>query len=100
MPVLTIRQHTRTDSGFTATLTIAGPDGTSQYEITLKDPFDLRQEQELEFYFEEWIRFPFDQQVIAARAAKSVETLGTVCSSRYLRTQMPAVSINWLVEVD
>ena len=31
--------------------------------ITVRDPFDSRQERDLEFYFEEWIRFSFDEQV-------------------------------------
>jgi tetratricopeptide (TPR) repeat protein len=73
MPTLTIRERQPTNAGFTATLSI---DSQTQYDITVRDPFDGRQERELEFYFEQWIRFPFDSQVIAQRAAQSVQTYG------------------------
>ncbi|MBD2463714.1 tetratricopeptide repeat protein [Oscillatoria sp. FACHB-1407] len=73
MPTLTIRECQSTTSGFAATLSI---DNQVQYDITVHDPFDGKQERELEFYFEEWIRFPFDNQVIADRAAQSVRTYG------------------------
>ncbi|MEM6426331.1 MAG: CHAT domain-containing protein, partial [Cyanobacteria bacterium P01_D01_bin.128] len=73
MPTITIRERQQTSAGFVATLSI---DHQTQYEITVSDPFDSREERELEFYFEEWIKFPFDQQVIAERAAKSVKTYG------------------------
>ncbi|NET36466.1 MAG: hypothetical protein F6K19_31295, partial [Cyanothece sp. SIO1E1] len=73
MPILTIREQQQLDSGFAATLSI---DHQSQYKITIQDPFDGKQERELEFYFEDWIKFPFDNQVIAKRAAQSVQTYG------------------------
>ncbi|MEO0394353.1 MAG: CHAT domain-containing protein [Cyanobacteria bacterium P01_A01_bin.137] len=73
MPTLTIRERGKTATGFEATLSI---DHQAQYEITISDPFDAKQEQELEFYFEEWITFPFDQKVKAQRAAASIQTYG------------------------
>ena len=76
MPKITIRecQHTdRADEGFLATVSI---DGQTQYPITVRDPFDPKQERDLEFYFEEWIQFPFDQQVRSQRAAASIECYG------------------------
>ena len=73
MPTITIRYQQTTESGFAATVSI---DGQTQYPITIGDPFTERQERELEFYFEQWIRFPFDNQVIAQRAAASVQTYG------------------------
>ncbi|MEL7509847.1 MAG: hypothetical protein AAFN42_21155, partial [Cyanobacteria bacterium J06554_1] len=65
MPTLTIRERGKTVTGFDATLSI---NNQAQYEITISDPFDAEQEQELEFYFEEWIKFPFDGRVKADRA--------------------------------
>ncbi|MGB3516194.1 MAG: tetratricopeptide repeat protein, partial [Elainellaceae cyanobacterium] len=73
MPTITLRYQQTTESGFAATVSI---DGQTQYPVTIQDPFTERQEQELEFYFEQWIRFPFDNQVIAQRAAASVQTYG------------------------
>jgi len=73
MPTLTLHHQQTTESGFAATLNI---DGQSQYSVTVSDPFTESQERELEFYFEQWIRFPFDNQTIAERAAASVQTYG------------------------
>ena len=73
MNIITIREGRQTAEGFTATVSI---DGQTQYPITVSDPFSGQQERDLEFYFEEWIRFPFDQQVKAQRAAASVKDYG------------------------
>lgn len=73
MKIITIREGQQTAEGFTATVSI---DGQTQYPITVSDPFSGQQEKELEFYFEEWIRFPFDGQVKARRAAASVKGYG------------------------
>ena len=73
MPTITLRYQQTTEAGFAATVSI---DRQTQYPVTLQDPFTERQERELEFYFEQWIRFPFDNQVIAQRAAASVQTYG------------------------
>ena len=73
MPTLTICEQKKTATGFEATVSI---DNQTEYEITISDPFDVKQERALEFYFEEWIKFPFDQTVKAQRAATSVQTYG------------------------
>jgi hypothetical protein len=73
MPTITLRYQQATEAGFAATVSI---DRQTQYPVTISDPFTERQERELEFYFEQWIRFPFDNQVIAQRAAASVQTYG------------------------
>ncbi|TVQ10635.1 MAG: hypothetical protein EA368_07020, partial [Leptolyngbya sp. DLM2.Bin27] len=73
MPTITLRYQQVTEAGFAATVSI---DGQTQYPVTLADPFTEQQERELEFYFEQWIRFPFDNQVIAQRAGASVQTYG------------------------
>ena len=54
MVVITIREQGKTETGFDATLAIAG----NNYDITVSDPFEPQQEQELEWYFEEWLRYP------------------------------------------
>ncbi|MGF1519277.1 MAG: CHAT domain-containing protein, partial [Nodosilinea sp.] len=73
MPTITLRHQQITEVGFAATVII---DGQTQYSVTIGDPFTEQQERELEFYFEQWIRFPFDNQVIAQRAGASVQTYG------------------------
>ena len=73
MPTIALRYQQASESGFVTTVSI---DGQTQYSVTVQDPFTGRQERELEFYFEQWIRFPFDNQVIAQRAAASVQTYG------------------------
>jgi tetratricopeptide (TPR) repeat protein len=73
MQAITIAQRSTTDSGFEAILTIDG----SEFAITVCDPFGQDgRERELEWYFEEWIRFPFSDTTIADRAAASVKAYG------------------------
>src|SRR5713226_353806 len=63
------------------------PDGTNavlsfehgaQYPITIRDPFSdaEQQEQDLEWYFEEHLAFPFTNQVKARQAAESITAYG------------------------
>ena len=73
MSKITIREHQKTSEGFTAVVSI---DGQTQYPVSVRDPFDGKQERDLEFYFEEWIQFPFDEQIRAQRAAASVRAYG------------------------
>ncbi|MEO0869114.1 MAG: hypothetical protein AAFY17_11835, partial [Cyanobacteria bacterium J06642_11] len=73
MPTLTIRERAKTATGFEVTLSI---DNQTPYDIVIRDPFDERQEKELEFYFEKWIKFPFDETVKAQRAADSITAYG------------------------
>jgi len=48
----------------------------AEYPITICDPFSEKQEQYLEWYFEEWLGFPFLDQVKADAAAKSITSYG------------------------
>ncbi|MEL6455927.1 MAG: hypothetical protein AAFQ40_14575, partial [Cyanobacteria bacterium J06623_5] len=77
MSKITIRECQKaaqpTDKSFTAMVSF---DSRTRYDITVRDPFDAKQERDLEFYFEEWIQFPFDEQVRAQRAAASVKDYG------------------------
>jgi tetratricopeptide (TPR) repeat protein len=49
---------------------------TAEYPITITDPFKEQQEQELEWYFEEHLEFPFTKKVRAQNAAASITTYG------------------------
>lgn len=68
MQTIEIRQTT----GFDAIVSIAG----SEFEITVSDPFAEQDEKLLEWYFEQWIQFPFSDGTIAKRAADSVRSYG------------------------
>ncbi|MDJ0903010.1 MAG: hypothetical protein QNJ55_29840 [Xenococcus sp. MO_188.B8] len=72
MAVITIREQGQTETGFNATLVIDG----NNYNITVNDPFEPKEEQELEWYFEEWLRYPLLEQVKASRAKDSVRKYG------------------------
>jgi tetratricopeptide (TPR) repeat protein len=72
MTVITIREERRIDTGFAATLQFDG----GEYPVTITDPFTPQEEKLLEWYFEEWVTFPFSDTVIAERAAASVKIYG------------------------
>ncbi|MDB9375156.1 tetratricopeptide repeat protein [Nodularia sphaerocarpa] len=72
MTVITIREEGRIDTGFAAKLQFDG----GEYPVTISDPFTPQEEKLLEWYFEEWVTFPFSDTVIAERAAASVKTYG------------------------
>lgn len=73
MHTIAIRECQKVEGGFAATVCV---NGRSRYDFTIRDPFDAKQEWDLEFYFEKWIQFPFDEPVRAQRAAASVEDYG------------------------
>uniref|UniRef100_UPI0039C6E30F tetratricopeptide repeat protein n=1 Tax=Scytonema sp. PCC 10023 TaxID=1680591 RepID=UPI0039C6E30F len=72
MPVITIREEGKTETGFEATLRFAG----EEYFVTITEPFTTKEEKELEWYFEEWLEFPFSDTTIAQRAAASIKKYG------------------------
>src|SRR2546425_9089749 len=47
-----------------------------EYPVTINDPFKDKEEQELEWYFEEHLEFPFTKKVRARNAAASITTYG------------------------
>ncbi|HEU5383749.1 MAG TPA: tetratricopeptide repeat protein [Ktedonobacteraceae bacterium] len=51
-------------------------DQRQEYDVTVRDPFSKEEEERLEWYFEEHIKFPFTNQVKAKEAATSVITYG------------------------
>ncbi|HEU5373808.1 MAG TPA: tetratricopeptide repeat protein [Ktedonobacteraceae bacterium] len=46
------------------------------YDITVRDPFSKEEEERLEWYFEEHLKFPFTHQVKAQEAAASITEYG------------------------
>lgn len=73
MPVITIREREATTGGFKAELSF---DQTGSYPITVTKPFSGQEEELLEWYFEEHLRFPFVEGTKAAAAAESVTRYG------------------------
>ncbi|HEY6406709.1 MAG TPA: CHAT domain-containing protein, partial [Ktedonobacteraceae bacterium] len=73
MTLIRIREQTGGQNGSNATLSFA--DG-GDYAITIHDPFSKEQEEQLEWYFEEHLDFPFLQQVKAQTAAASIDSYG------------------------
>ncbi|HET8841337.1 MAG TPA: tetratricopeptide repeat protein [Ktedonobacteraceae bacterium] len=51
-------------------------DHRQEYDVTVRDPFSKEEEERLEWYFEEHIKFPFTNQVKAKEAATSVIAYG------------------------
>lgn len=72
MAVITICEKVKTETGFDATLIIEG----NSYPIIVSEPFNTRQEQELEWYFEDWLIYPMLDNVKADRAKASVREYG------------------------
>jgi hypothetical protein len=72
---ISIREKRSTGTGFEAELIL---DGRFRYTVAIVDPFaaESKREQQLEWYFEEWIRLPFLDTTIAQRAAASVTEYG------------------------
>ena len=56
MTTILIRELANAGDGPNATLSI---DGQGEYPVTVRDPFGPEQETHLEWYFEQWLRFPF-----------------------------------------
>jgi len=89
MTIITIREQQVTNSGFTATLSF---DGRVNYPITITDPFTPKQEQNLEWYFEEWLVFPQLGTVKAEQAKESVKGYGEQLFEQVFRTNIDAYS--------
>lgn len=50
----------------------------AEYSFTLRNPFTAEQEAELEWYFEDHLRFPFTQKIRASKAATSIRSYGEI----------------------
>ncbi|AUB44286.1 Thymidylate kinase (plasmid) [Nostoc flagelliforme CCNUN1] len=88
MPVITIREEQKTDTGFEASLRFEG----SEYLVTITDPFTPKEEKQLEWYFEGWLRFPFSNTAIAERTAASVKSYGERLFEQVFKVNFDAYS--------
>ncbi len=70
MPLISIRQRGAISAG-----PVVAIDG-QEYPTTVTDPFEPRAEADLEWYFEQHLRFPFTDQVRARAAAASITSYG------------------------
>ena len=71
--IIRIQEQSPQEDSFHAVISI---DSGPQYPIIVRDPFEKKQEQELEWYFEEHLEFPFTQKVRAKEAAASLTIYG------------------------
>ncbi len=72
MAVITIREKQPTENGFAASLIFEG----GEYPINITDPFTYEQEQQLEWYFEQWLTYPMLNGKKAETAKMSVASYG------------------------
>jgi hypothetical protein len=70
MELIEVREDAGRPDG--AVLRIDGYD----YPVTVASPFDADQQRELDWYFEQHLRFPFTGEVRARQAGKSISTYG------------------------
>ncbi|MEO0407956.1 MAG: tetratricopeptide repeat protein, partial [Cyanobacteria bacterium P01_A01_bin.135] len=84
MATITIRERQQTEQGFEVTVSF----GQGEYPITVADPFSVAEERRLEWYFEQWIRFPFTEKVRAAAAAASVKNYGLKLFEQVFRSDV------------
>ena len=71
MPIIAIREKQKTQAGFEATLSI---DGGTEYPIVVTDPFQAREEERLEWYFEQFLKFP----MVKAYKEKALEAEASI----------------------
>ena len=74
MTLVTIRETGKAAESFNAAV-IFDRQGDG-YPITIKDPYSRQEEERLEWYFEEYPRFPFLETVRANKAAVGLEAYG------------------------
>src|SRR5215469_6480554 len=75
MALIQIREHPAEADGSNAILSF---EDRGEYPITISDPFSQQEEDLLEWYFEQHLRFPFVRQVDAQQAAASITTYGEI----------------------
>src|SRR5437764_238487 len=73
MEIVRIQERSRELNSYTATVSFN--DGPT-YPIKIHDPFTEEEEDLLEWYFEEYLHFPFTRKVRALEAAKSIAVYG------------------------
>ncbi|MDJ0694496.1 CHAT domain-containing protein [Mastigocoleus sp. MO_188.B34] len=88
MPVIIIREERKTDNGFEVCLSFDG----AEYSVSVTEPFTPKEEKELEWYFEDWVRFPFTDTTIAQRAANSIRSYGESLFQQVFKADFDAYS--------
>ncbi|MCI0485172.1 MAG: CHAT domain-containing protein [Blastocatellia bacterium] len=73
MPLIKISERPDAADGTNASVSF---DNGGDYPITVSDPFSTKEETLLEWYFEEYLRFPFVGEVEANAAAESIARYG------------------------
>jgi hypothetical protein len=73
MTLITIQEQSRAGERFTVSVSF---DRQGGYAATVAPPFDPEREQQLEWYFEEHLQFPFTDHVKARDAAASITDYG------------------------
>ena len=68
-----VEEQAEAVSGFAAELSFSSGE---RYPITVSDPFEAKEEQELEWYFEHWLKRPHLDTVKAARSQESIRRYG------------------------
>lgn len=72
MPLITIAEHPGPDGANAVVSFDHGP----EHPIQIADPFDEKEEADLEWYFEDYLTFPFVEQVRYQTAAASIQHYG------------------------
>src|SRR6266436_9391813 len=73
MTLIRIREQLSGQDGSNALLSF---EHGAEYPISIHDPFSEEEEQQLEWYFEQWLRFPFLHQVKAQATTGIIPTYG------------------------
>lgn len=73
MTLISIRETAGFDASPNATVSF---DNRGAFPVTAADPFSEEDEKRLEWYFEEFLRFPFVNEVRAKEAAESIPVYG------------------------
>ena len=82
MPILRIRETHATERGFQGTVSFRTDAGEREYAIALSDPFAGKEEADLEFFFERWLRSPTTGTAQADRARASIRRYGEALFER------------------
>jgi tetratricopeptide (TPR) repeat protein len=88
MSVIIIRETQPTATGFAASLIFDG----GEYPINITDPFTPKEEQRLEWYFEEWLIYPMLNGKKAEAAKTSVVSYGESLFNQVFKADIDAYS--------
>ncbi len=69
-----------------------GPFQGGEYPITITDPFTRPEEKQLEWYFENWIEYPFSNETTASQVAQNVNNYGEKLFKQVFQANFQAYS--------